>query len=1321
MLFIFHLLQICISSFSYINDQTRYSVDSEWDNPFYSYGVVSKLCPLGAKYYMYESMNTDIYYFLSSAKLLEGGLFYLHYVELSNSREKIIHHLYYYQENQWLSNEFIFNLEEYEGLWYQQYINYDVNSKLLNLEMRWGDHKKSLKSYSFQEFKYSNINFVIGGSYQVLCHYQLQVVHPITKYMLNLKTFPGQLLAAVSVYERDREDAWDIFSEIKCSDNTVLLLGQLDMKEFNQHQIYMIENQNQKYYKVTFWAKIQNDFDPEVDHKIHVLRIVANRFTTDFQATGSNSFILSYMYYSEQKQWMIRIQYYSYVLPIIVQFTNNNDPFQKEDLIFVQNHSLLSTWHFIQVEYDPDTLNFHLINKKQDKKIEKRYTNVNQFSNIYYRLFFGGSREDFSTLGRSFGLILFYDCNNENIQCHYSCQTCIGPSQNQCLSCPEQKNRIYNEVEQTCRCKVWYSEKSDFTCQFVTQNQVTVSLIDEQEEQDQEFCKFGEFSFDQMCFQCPSASQHNQVICAECLMRPIDWVLKSTNCKNTYYLFESSNNFLKKRNDPEITNIQFLFENEQLIPCKGCLLCNQFQDQDCYLSNYKHLNQQTYIKCIDNYMFENGECFQIRVLKIKNTACQNNCKYCNEELCYVCSSQTQYFINSKGQCQQCSILHCKYCFQYNQYNIKENSILNDAQNEGQVNDDYVIGCALCQQGYSFSFKTNLCIKNKIDNNCLYYIDSDGDTICYATQFELLENKFQQITNCQDKIPNCEQCIYNLFDLMVCLQCKVGYYNNNLNGLCISCNEKFENVQECELNNKMLQRYKLETIGYLQQLTQDFYGLSQLFRNYDQVLITQCSNNLVLDIQSNKCISPCSNCDICEQIDGEQQCLKCTTTSDEYIDFYSQISGRCYQCPYPCRFCLPLDSDLVHKYNPYFLLNSTSIKQTHKCLLNFNNNLTYIDQRSGLIQPYNNETKLKQKFISNSQQKSSSIFDGNFILQKSISNYYYIIENMIPHQENLLNDYYALKNYTATIIVEADMTGQGFVELFNITNFHIFNSLYKLKGSHIAVTTVYGVDVIVQNLTIRNEIAKNFLTINFSSDFQISVLSVKNVYLYESTIITINNFVKNASIQMNDLQFKNCTFQDSQFFYFASDKFNKILIKSVKIQNCTFRNSLFINQLLQNRNQQYVIEEFLIEDSFLDNSSIFFISKSQDMVLIRSVKLLNTFLNNSTIISTFSSVNLETVQIVDTIAIKSRIFYHQFESTQTFFLVNQLQCQNLQLNGTNILQLISLTQNINIDVIIKYSKFEKIDQIYSKGKISDNFFFYIQSATYMQIISQSKMM
>lgn len=44
----------------------------------------------------------------------------------------------------------------------------------------------------------------------------------------------------------------------------------------------MIENQNLHYYKVTFWAKISKEYDSEIDHKIYILRIVANRFTTDF-------------------------------------------------------------------------------------------------------------------------------------------------------------------------------------------------------------------------------------------------------------------------------------------------------------------------------------------------------------------------------------------------------------------------------------------------------------------------------------------------------------------------------------------------------------------------------------------------------------------------------------------------------------------------------------------------------------------------------------------------------------------------------------------------------------------------------------------------------------------------------------------------------------------------------------------------------------------------------------------------------------------------------------------------------------------------------
>ena len=54
--------------------------------------------------------------------------------------------------------------------------------------------------------------------------------------------------------------------------------------------------------------------------------------------------------------------------------------------------------------------------------------------------------------------------------CHVSCKSCIGPLENQCLSCYENFNYFFDSDKNMCICKAGYFrtrslENPDFTCQ----------------------------------------------------------------------------------------------------------------------------------------------------------------------------------------------------------------------------------------------------------------------------------------------------------------------------------------------------------------------------------------------------------------------------------------------------------------------------------------------------------------------------------------------------------------------------------------------------------------------------------------------------------------------------------------------------------------------------------------------------------------------------------------------------------------------------------------------------------------------------------------
>ncbi|CAD8161017.1 unnamed protein product [Paramecium octaurelia] len=914
---------MALSDIRVVQDQARQPYIFQWTSTDQVSGVLSLYCPLGINKYLYEQSNENYYYFL------QGGYFgdkqelnYIIFMEILFDQRLIVFHVQVQIEGKWVECTFQFQPLEIEGVRISTVIYYEDSGQVF-VEQFWG--KSNRTTFTFPNTIKPNfiVTQISGGIYSD--------INPMTGNKILLKQFPGKMNAAI-ILKQEFRFLWSGYPSYQGSYAFLLQEQIIDLKEGVSNSFYSISTQTQKDYRVSFWAKAQALYDNNFDQIIHMLRVVANRFTSDFMATGSNSFILDYVYDKQTHKWIFRIQFYSQIIPVPVRSIPDNSLLIITKEILIDNYSYINTWHFIFIDYSNNVISFQFENPQFNYKITQKYENVYQYQLIYYRLFFGGTIIETNSLARSFALISFQDHTKSITKCHQQCQTCFGPFSNNCLSCPPNSNRVYEPRESTCQCQLWYKEFDNHICKLFSNDSIKIKLEENTEKEDfRKHCNFGDFEYNENCYKCPSASQNNQIICSACLMRPTDWIYNNPACYDVYYPYENNPNYqyVQMKTDQELANQYYIFENQELQPCYGCKLCQDKLDSTCQLSSYFHLDKETYIQCLKGYYFSNGKCQKTKQnLDIIKISCKNNCLKCSDGQCQLCQNNINFFLNYMGQCQLCSISNCKYCFQYNSQNLNENSILRNGFQKTVLSDDFEVGCAQCLKGYVYSFRLKQCLPQYNEIDCQSYINDQDELQCYSTQFDQLITKFQQIQNCQEQLPNCEQCIYTKFSILVCIKCSQGFYINSVNGLCNKCADY--QASDCQLVDQYHGSQKLLLYGFLQHYTQTLNDLSILFKDFNNIDTLECNQNFLLDTFQNQCIDQCINCDNCAIINGQQQCLKCTLTSGQ-SSFYSQNNGKCYQCPLFCKFCLELDLDLIsviflHKLVIQSLLFSYRLKQ-----------------------------------------------------------------------------------------------------------------------------------------------------------------------------------------------------------------------------------------------------------------------------------------------------------------------------------------------------------------------------------------------------------
>ncbi|CAD8200405.1 unnamed protein product [Paramecium octaurelia] len=550
----------------------------------------------------------------------------------------------------------------------------------------------------------------------------------------------------------------------------------------------------------------------------------------------------------------------------------------------------IQQWHFIQYEYgrsQSHDKNLIQIQFSNELGLQSFPTGSNKYqssfinSKFYY--VFGGdyfSNNMLQAWVSDFKFEFNYQDDRQlmNNVCYYSCKTCNGPQQTNCLSCIPDSNRVYIPEENKCLCQQGYIDYDGqvqcmkFEYRFPT---ISSEFVLNQVKQS---CQFGYFLVPENneCIKCPQDSK-NDFLCIDCLQFPLTWSEKSICTKDLINYGQTSDSAFKItfKNEKDY-DFYFIDGQNQMKLQLGYLdYCDPDRKEfKCVLS--REQNQG----CKPNYYISNNDCFEIN-LNCLEAYDNGDCKSCIDNMypvnnnCYNCPLN----------CQSCEFnkidkeVHCTTCFdKYTQ----QNKGCQPCGSYCQVCQDYYdkniqysyLKCLKCVDDtkYYLSFDGVNCQENKIEN-CQYafqYLKSDQKTNTLDKYFEL---QFDQ----QNIITSCARCVNNSI-LVVSYQ------------LCL-----YVNNPSC-------------TFGYAQSLVQCDLQLSNFAysKTTGDVCTTQqiclITNSTVVDeVQFTESCSEFSQipqCEICIEgkfsVSDQKKVYKCLSCSNGY--YQDQIAGKCFTCP-----------------------------------------------------------------------------------------------------------------------------------------------------------------------------------------------------------------------------------------------------------------------------------------------------------------------------------------------------------------------------------------------------------------------------------------
>ncbi|CAD8101954.1 unnamed protein product [Paramecium sonneborni] len=1302
---------------------------------------------------------------------LDSNCYLIHYaISIQNEKLNLIYYdcLYYINRTILKSVEFVdednnqkkfeipINSKEYENFWHLCQIIIMPHKKKFELIII--NQEKTLLHQILDmklPFKDQNIQLIFGSSL-IVNNTNINSKKTGQKFAM----FPGflkvnriQILQSFDELNLETRMQEILQSIIECwciQDNTYQLKD-WDLQFFSQ-QTHISEYTNCDSFQFHGWLRINNIGYIAQETIYQVIKISSNY--NSIILANENLSPFQFIYKLSSSMHSIIITTYSYTFPIVnIDFSEN--PFLLIDEFDVFNKVQL--WHKLNVNLLKNqfqiSITFYDGSDIFVKNIER---DVQQFNQNKFKVSYGNLLNQNNNIvniqARNF---IFSNCQYpiDKLNCHQSCQECDGPTQFNCLSCSKNSKRIYQIDQKICICP---SELVDTGEECKSYSDLGLQLIHDETINNQNICPFGYFVIDQECYQCPSIINSQRITCLNCILNPKTWFQKlfcnqdlSINkigetasyydYGEIFYFFDGSKINICPLGSCEIKSVNdLILETSNKVSFK--LIQNENQN---FISSYQYTE-----KCYNSI-------FEVFGL---------SCKECPVEFilsdgkCQDVSCDLPYYMSINGRCKKCSIKNCKYCFEYQRNDLTKCTLYHDFQafNTDEIVD---IGCALCNDDFIFDFSLGSCIQRKqIIQNCLRsFINLQNEDICTLSSnhdFSIAP----EITNCQEFIENCLQCIQTPDYTLKCIVCDIGYASTLENGICMQINLPNQNFKIITQNQDI---YYNGYIQLIQSFMMSFLPNQYLYpyngNQYFDIQVLQCYDGWVIQPNSYFCIQDCSSdCLQCENNNQQSNCRVCSL--DQFLQpVINQQLGQCYQCPRLCKIC-KLSVEEIENYNSTLILNENLLYQ-RQCIMaqqimNVQLNIELqiakycFDETCNQIFLF--ETIIEECFFFNLFNVAKfNQFQIDYYNQMGqdqlILQYIFNFTNNcigfrgLAFMNDLKQQIYSLKfvKLNAIAINSPYLHSLGALTIINFDSIHLQNFNLKLYQSYIDIqNNNKTVELSLTNIIIEDNQFTDlktlfygilFLKINFQN------VSFINTNILNSSILNFEIMKLNGSIHIYQLQFINCIIRNSNVFQFLDDNF-QIQIDNLIIQECEFYNStIFQFDSNQNVKSKFIFNNLIVKHSKLYNSTFYYNSFSFNLVMSNLIIEQNT-LDQSIIFSSNQEIHFSSALIQNNTFLNSCLLQsYPFQDTQ--FNIKDLIIQNNILQNSTIIKIKSNQQLIKISLILidfdlnknyQYSSFNQESALFEitcfnliiknfKIKNINNFrIFYIQDTNQIEV-------
>ncbi|CAD8096297.1 unnamed protein product [Paramecium primaurelia] len=1285
-------------------------------------GVVYRWCswfqylPLSSIVYadQFGVLDSNCYHLFSSVEKESKQLNFLHQDCLdviAMTITKIIQFID--SDDQQYNFEINISTFEYENQWY--YFDFILFPNENQFQIIIIKNQQIIKDEILNVVPFSNVKLLqkIGGSLLV----EQSRLRNIERGM-KFASFPGKIIPINN--DNDVKDFANyaiefIGSNIICiceSNNQNNNIGDHDFLELDLI-IYNSQYPNCNSFLLSGWFKIKDIIQSDIKMTYQFIKVSSNLQSSQLSNENLSPFQL--FYYIQENSKKLIITSYSYQFPSVsLDFINNPFLITRE---FNINHNI-QLWHLIYVKLIEN--DFYINIKFYDKKQVYEYSiqlMVYQFHQIYYKLILGNYQQSTNNYINIIGRNLYlFNCDTNFLQqnCHYSCQECDGPTNEDCLSCSLDSKRIYLPEYKQCICPYFTIE--DYDCKSYSDlNLQLISHIEQNLE-----CKYGQFEIDGLCYDCPGIRNQEFITCLECILNPKEWIQNPT-CQTNLQLNKDGSTSKVQKNSWQQQQQYYIFNGINLELCAECVKSNLLDQNNINEDNNVKLQQFKQFCFTQVY---SNQCYKCEL---------PNCLICSIQLtgavCLICDWMSDlinglcnvikfgikdqnncispYYITSNQYCKICPINKCLHCFEYVSDDLTKCTLYKDFQ-IFNGDDNLKVGCALCENGYIFDFQLGMCLQqsSKIETCLRSYINQKGTEICTLSSKEDF-SVAREIINCEKLISNCLQCFITVQSILRCIICKEGYTSTTTeaNGRCYINKLQYAKISiegDYYLKDAWMQRIQSFMGSFLPNSY--FYPTSNSY--FIGEIAISCLDGYQL-VEYRRCIKYCnSDCKQCKLNISPPYfyCNQCL------LDYYKkpqrvEKNGQCLKCSPLCEFCESRTLDEISLIQPNFIVNEKNEQYTKKCIQHiFDPNVTIQAQQliplfclnekcsNALLYQfycYLDSSAIDSILTTSNINYLNQIGVQTIIIQLQYTQSYEYCDGAIQiNAIQLKQNIFSLRTTNLTIFGN-EVQFKVAISDFSIDNFDIvqmFNFTINLQNLPLNFLGNTKLKLKMKNIKIlgneQNQTNKLLNSNQFGSIILVNI-TIINIVFTESSFFKIESLQIEEQVQINYLLIFNCTFINTDLFLITNSQLS-IQIDNLKIENCTLFNSSILkmkqNQIVTNITQ---ISRILVINCKLDHSYIINYYDQFKLELF-NLQIEQNIFYYSSFLSFNYNMSLIDFNVQNNILDNSILIKANDINTTNFviFSIDKFKVVNIKLINSNLIYFISQLSNM----IIQFSNF-----------------------------------